>query len=649
MPELTCFRLLDAESPAGPLAEAVRQVNVGQGGAAVFTLDPVSFEQVPNAPFAYWVEEKVRRLFKELPAFESQGRTARQGLATADDFRFVRCWWEVPVQADGSPVRRWWPFAKGGAYSPYYADLHLVVNWGRSGAEVKQNIIRKYPYLNGKAEFVAKNPDFYFRPGLTWPRRTTSGMSARALPMGCVFADKGPAAFVKGGSGDLWGILGIMQSAHFAHLVSLQLAAADSAARSYEVGVIQRTPIPGTASPDDLSELGRLAYSLWANKRSFDTFQELSHAFVSPWIGAGPDALSAYEASLTRAHARLLSDESQQQARADCITERLFGFKVPVEVPEPGTEGQPVDEEEDASGNLDAARMLVSYLTGVTFGRWVIPADPEELRKPPADPFAPLPIHAPGAAPAEAAKLSFAEDAAGESPLLNSCLAALRQATGLASVDGYEQDLAGRLGVPALRDYLNRPAGFFADHLSVYSKSRRKAPIYWPLSTRSGEFILWIYYPQLDADSLPRLITEVLDPRLRSLNEEIATLVGEGRTAGRRGKLEALRLELSEMRHDFQELIAKGYKPDLNDGVLLTACPLAKYFRHAGFRAKLEACWRELARGDYDWSHLAMSMWPERVVAACKQDRSITIAHGREDLCPAEPLKATRGRKKKAD
>ena len=648
MPELTCFRLLDAESPAGPLAEAVRQVNAGQGGAAVFTLDPVSFEQVPNAPFAYWVEEKVRRLFKELPAFEAEGRTARQGLATAEDFRFVRCWWEVPVQVADSSDRRWWPFAKGGAYSPYYADLHLVVNWGRSGAEVKENIIRKYPYLNGKAEFVAKNPDFYFRPGLTWPLRTSSGMSARFIPRGCIFGHKGPTAFVTGTPDSLWGLLAIMQSAHFSYLVSLQLAAADSAARSYEVGVIQRTPIPSPASSDDLNELGRLASALWANKRSFDTLQELSHAFVAPWTGAGPDALSAYEASLTQAHARLLSDESEQQARADRITERLFGFTVPVEEPVPDTEGQPVDEEEDTSGNLDAARVLISYLVGVAFGRWLIPDNPEELRKPPADVFAPLPTQAPGAAPAEAAMLYFAEDAAGESPLLNSCRAALRQVTGLASVDGYEQDLAARLGVPSLRDYLSRPAGFFADHLSVYSKSRRKAPIYWPLSTRSGEFILWIYYPKLDADSLPRLITEVLDPRLRSLNEEIASLVGEGRTAGRRVKLEALRLELVEMRQDFQELIAKGYKPDLNDGVLLTACPLAKYFRHAGFRAKLEACWGELARGDYDWSHLAMSMWPERVVAACKQDRSIAIAHGREDLCPAEPLKATRGRKKKA-
>ena len=631
MSELTCFRLLDAESPAGPLADAVRQVNAGQGGSEVFTLDSVSFEQVPNAPFAYWVEEKVRRLFKDLPAFESPDRSARVGLQTGDDFRFVRCWWEVPAQNDDSLKRRWWPFAKGGAFSPYYADLHLVVNFQDNGAELRCCDAAR-----------VQNDSFFFRPGLTWSVRSQIGFAAKIFPANAVFGHKGPTAFIEDNSHAL-GVLAVINSAS----VSLPLEFLTSFG-AYEVGAIQRLPYPKNISTEIRQRIAGLAYGLWVNKRSFDTLQEVSHVFVCPWVGARPDMLSAYEASLTQAHDQLISGESEQQSLIDHIAERLFGFTVPVAVPVPDTEGQSADEDEDESGDLDAARMLVSYLTGVAFGRWAIPANPGELRKPPADPFAPLPDQSPGAASAEAAKLFFAEDASGESALLNSCRAALRQATGLASVDDYEQDLAASLGVPTLRDYLSRPAGFFADHLSVYSKSRRKAPIYWPLSTRSGEFILWVYYPKLDADALPRVITEVLDPRLRGLSEEISTLVAEGRTAGRRAKLEALRLELSEMRQDFQELIAKGYKPNLNDGVLITACPLAKYFRHAGFRAKLEACWRELSRGDYDWSHLAMSMWPERATKACRSDRSIALAHGREDLCPAEPPKATRGRKKKS-
>lgn len=145
---------------------------------------------------------------------------------------------------------------------------------------------------------------------------------------------------------------------------------------------------------------------------------------------------------------------------------------------------------------------------------------------------------------------------------------------------------------------------------------------------------------------MPRLITEVLDPRLRRLNEELAALAADGKASARKAKLEALRLELAEMRQDFQDLIARGYKPDLNDGVLITACPLAKYFRLPKFRRDLEDCWKKLSRGDFDWARLAMSMWPERVLEACRRDRSIAIAHGKEGLCPAEPPKAKKGRKK---
>ena len=47
-----------------------------------------------------------------------------------------------------------------------------------------------------------------------------------------------------------------------------------------------------------------------------------------------------------------------------------------------------------------------------------------------------------------------------------------------------------------VRRWLQRD--FFPFHLQRYSKSRRKAPIYWPLATASGRYTLWIYYPSLE-------------------------------------------------------------------------------------------------------------------------------------------------------
>src|SRR5262245_17163922 len=95
MPNATFFRLTSHEDKATALLDEISGIAAGTASKYCFLLDPQSFRQVPSSPFAYWVSERVRRLFSELPPFESEGRTVKQGLATADDFRFVRAWWEV--------------------------------------------------------------------------------------------------------------------------------------------------------------------------------------------------------------------------------------------------------------------------------------------------------------------------------------------------------------------------------------------------------------------------------------------------------------------------------------------------------------------------------------------------------------------------
>ena len=51
-----------------------------------------------------------------------------------------------------------------------------------------------------------------------------------------------------------------------------------------------------------------------------------------------------------------------------------------------------------------------------------------------------------------------------------------------------------------------------------------------------------------------------------------------------------------------------------------------------------EAAWRKLEAGDYDWAHIAYTIWPARVQEVCRKDRSIAIAHGLEALCEV-PIK----------
>jgi hypothetical protein len=218
--------------------------------------------------------------------------------------------------------------------------------------------------------------------------------------------------------------------------------------------------------------------------------------------------------------------------------------------------------------------------------------------------------------------------------------------------DALEHEACALLGVPTLREWFRRPAGFFADHLKRYSKSRRQAPIYWPLSTASGRYTLWIYYHRLNDQTLFQCVTDFIDPKLKALEQELARLrkAPEGKTTREAHEAaDTLRIELEQMKAELLRVAALPWKPNLNDGVLITACPLWKLFRLPKWQKDLKACWQKLERGDYDWANLAYSIWPDRVKKVCEKDRSIAIAHGLEHLCKIEPPKpkAKRGKKKK--
>jgi len=89
------LRALETPDKEGALRTAIHKP-VSAIGRLRFDVDPLTFTDIPRSPFAYWVSDQLRATFTTLPAFGSEGRTARQGLITADDFRFVRACWEVP-------------------------------------------------------------------------------------------------------------------------------------------------------------------------------------------------------------------------------------------------------------------------------------------------------------------------------------------------------------------------------------------------------------------------------------------------------------------------------------------------------------------------------------------------------------------------
>jgi len=79
--------------------------------------------------------------------------------------------------------------------------------------------------------------------------------------------------------------------------------------------------------------------------------------------------------------------------------------------------------------------------------------------------------------------------------------------------------------------------------------------------------------------------------------------------------------------------VAPLWDPTLDDGVVLTMAPLWRLVpQYKPWQKELKSKWDELVTGKYDWAHLAMLLWPERVVPKCRTDRSLAIAHDLEDV-----------------
>jgi hypothetical protein len=179
---------------------------------------------------------------------------------------------------------------------------------------------------------------------------------------------------------------------------------------------------------------------------------------------------------------------------------------------------------------------------------------------------------------------------------------------------------------------------FFEHHLKRYSRSRRKAPIVWQLGTPSRSYSVWLYSRRLTRDTFFQLQNDVIAPKLGDEQRRLTNLVrsaGGSLSSADRKSIAAQEAFCEELRALLDEVkrVAPLWNPTLDDGVVLTMAPLWRLVpQHRSWQKELKEKWDELVAGEYDWAHVAMHLWPERVVPRCVTDRSLAIAHGLEDV-----------------
>jgi hypothetical protein len=273
---------------------------------------------------------------------------------------------------------------------------------------------------------------------------------------------------------------------------------------------------------------------------------------------------------------------------------------------------------------------LISYAVGCAFGRWDVRFATGERPAPVlGDPFDPLPVCSPGMLQGPDGLPTL--DPPDGYPLRidrNGLLVddpdhpddILRRVRDVLEVlwkdraDAIEQEACAILGVADLRDYFRKPGtgGFWDDHIKRYSKSRRKAPIYWLLQSSKKSYALWVYYHRLDKDILFKALLNYVEPKLRQEEARLGEVRSQKAALGPAAKgakkldkdIDRQEAFLSELR-DFEDKLRRAANlhldPDLNDGVVLNIAPLHELVPWREARNY----WEELLAGKYAWSSIA--------------------------------------------
>ena len=182
-----------------------------KGNLIKFQAKQKDFEKIPGSPIAYWVSDKVREIFEKNQKLGDIGE-AKQGLATADNNRFLRLWNEVNYNKIGYNMsnsqealeskKKWFPYNKGGEFKKWYGNQEYLVNWENDGYEIKNFYDEK-----GKLRSRPQNTEYYFKESISWGLITSAGSSFRYFPKGFVYDVSGMSYFLEKNQFNYLGIL----------------------------------------------------------------------------------------------------------------------------------------------------------------------------------------------------------------------------------------------------------------------------------------------------------------------------------------------------------------------------------------------------------------------------------------------------------
>lgn len=336
-----------------------------------------NFSKIPGSPIAYWVSEKMLKAFEN----KSIGDVAkpRQGLATGENDRFLRQWFEVcnlktcfkATSTANSLVtnKKWFPYNKGGEFRKWYGNNDFVVNWENDGY-----LIRNFKNEAGKLRSRPQNTQFYFKESASWSLVSSGTIAFRYKPVGYIFDVAGMSCF---SNDNLKYILGLCNTP-----IVMKMLEILAPTINYQAGDIANIPVIIDKTQKELIEK-IVNQNISISKIDWDSFETswdfITHPLITYKSGTGyanvpmeqwkyriADAFSSWESSAEGQFNTLKSNEEELNR----IFIDIYGLQ---------DELTPEVEDKDVTvRKADLTRDIksfVSYAVGCMFGRYSLDAD----------------------------------------------------------------------------------------------------------------------------------------------------------------------------------------------------------------------------------------------------------------------------------
>ncbi|MCC4771308.1 BREX-1 system adenine-specific DNA-methyltransferase PglX [Methanosarcina sp. DH2] len=577
-----CIRYYETDENGVPLEFPVRNERLSSAST-------IDFTKITGNPIAYWVSEKVRETFASM---ESLGNiaTPKAGLATGDNTRFQRMWYEVSLksvyfkctsnQESKASLLKWYPCNSGGEFRKWYGNNEVIVNWQSDGEE-----IRSFRDSRGKLKSRPQNTQFFFKRGITWTKLSSSSFASRLRDNGFVFDDTGRSAFPKNPE-FLEPILSLMCSNLSTYF--LQILNPSMSFTSGDIGNIPTSETCLKLYPRRITEsivnISRADWNSYETSWDFTTFPLLESELRQPTLHETYFKICVHWKEMTLEMRRLEEENNRIFIEAYGLQDELTPDVPLSEItltcnPYYRYGNNKTEEELEALLLTNTVKELISYAVGCMFGRY----SPEKeglILANQGEKLADFKEKVPGASflPDEDNIIPILDDEYYTDDIVNRFKEFLKLTFGAETLSENLDFIAGALSKKGeapekvIRNYFLKD--FYSDHLKMY----KKRPIYWLFtSSEKGKvFNALVYMHRYDKTTLAKMRIDYLLDFESKLDAQRPLLEKEiSGSKDNRGKAEA---ELVKLRKKIDELIKydellqhkadQMIEIDLDDGVV---------------------------------------------------------------------------------